>query len=148
MVISAEKAEAARLAWMTQDEPTVRSVAAAAGVSRSTAQRLRPSDEELGQKETQEKKQAIEAAATERIIAGLERAALALLPEVMSARKIEQATLPQVGTTLGIVIDKLQLMQGKATARTETMALDPNKLTAEERAQLSRLRAKLMGEGA
>lgn len=146
MVISADKAEAVRLAWLTQDEPTLRSVAEAAGVSTYSARRHKPSEDEFKQTQTREKKLEIEARATDRIVAGLEQAVLRLLPALTNPDKIDAATLQQVGTTIGIVIDKLQLIQGKATARTETMALDPNRLTTEERAQLSRLRAKLAGE--
>lgn len=74
----------------------------------------------------------------------------AVLNEVLSGMldpsKVRDANLNQLATTAGIVIDKMQLLSGQATARTETMAVDPGRLTPEEREQARRLRAKLLGE--
>lgn len=69
-----------------------------------------------------------------------------LLGGLADPTKIEQASLADVAKATGIVIDKMQLLSGQATARVETGAIDPGKLTPEEREQAARLRAKLAGE--
>lgn len=54
--------------------------------------------------------------------------------------KIEDANLQQVGTVLGIVVDKAQLLEGKATER-----VDHTGLTRDER--LTRIGELLTGRG-
>jgi molybdenum-dependent DNA-binding transcriptional regulator ModE len=72
------------------------------------------------------------------------RAQLALLTALMDAGKIADADLKAVATSLGIVTDKILLMSGEATARTESVVADPSaKLTPDEMEAAARIRAKL-----
>lgn len=56
---------------------------------------------------------------------------------------IAQSSLKDAATAFGIVVDKFLLLTGQATSRTETGAIDPGKLTPEEREMAARIRAKL-----
>lgn len=60
--------------------------------------------------------------------------------------KIQQATLADTLRGIGILTDKIQLISGNATVRTESVAVDPGRLTPEEREQAAKIRAKLAGE--
>jgi recombinational DNA repair protein (RecF pathway) len=74
----------------------------------------------------------------------------ALLQRLVSAAfdpaKLADASLGHLMTGIGILIDKHQLITGKATARTETNTIDPSKLTPEEREMAARIREKLAAE--
>ena len=74
----------------------------------------------------------------------------AVLTEVLAGlvdpAKIKSAQYGELSRTAGIVIDKMQLLSGQATARVETGAIDPGKLTPEEMEQAARIRAKLAAE--
>lgn len=69
-----------------------------------------------------------------------------LLGGLADPAKIDQASLGDVAKATGIVIDKMQLLSGQATARVETGAIDPGRLTPEEMEQAARIRKKLAAE--
>lgn len=79
---------------------------------------------------------------TDRIDALLEY----ILGEAFEPSRIKNANLGQLMTGIGILVDKRQLLTGKATARTETSTFDPGKLTPEEREAAARIREKLAAE--
>lgn len=69
-----------------------------------------------------------------------------ILNEAFDPARISSANLGQLMTGIGILVDKRQLLTGKATARTETSTFDPGKLTPEEREAAARIREKLAAE--
>lgn len=59
---------------------------------------------------------------------------------------IAQASLKDASTSAGILIDKFLLLTGQATSRTESLGVDPSKLTPEEREMAAKIRRKLAAE--
>ena len=67
---------------------------------------------------------------------------IALARALMDPRKIAEASLDKVAVSLGIVIDKRQLVTGKPTQRTESNTFDPTILTPQEREQAAAIRER------
>lgn len=62
-------------------------------------------------------------------------------PSVIAAANVKEAA-----TAIGIAVDKYLLLTGKATSRTESLGVDPTKLTPEEREMAAKIRRKLAAE--
>lgn len=70
-----------------------------------------------------------------------------LISGLLDPQKIKNARLSEVATATGILVDKMQLLRGEATVRTESRSINPDDvLTADEKEMAARLRAKLAGE--
>lgn len=109
-----------------------------AGCAKNSARKYAPPpNDELAQLRTQKRADIITRIAEVRSLY-LEHLAQ---PDVMSI-----ATARDAATIVGILTDKHQLLSGAATERKEVSAIDPDRLTPEEKAQAARLRAKLLGE--
>ena len=80
------------------------------------------------------------------VVAKIAEVRSAYLDHMLKESVIKEATAKDSAVIVGVLTDKHQLLSGAATARTETTAADPNRLTPEEKEQAARLRAKLLGE--
>lgn len=81
------------------------------------------------------------------VVDALHAVQLRLVQELFDEDKIRVATLVDVAKTMGIVTDKLQLISGKATSRTESTTYDINRLSDEEKNSLAELRDKMLVDG-
>lgn len=70
-----------------------------------------------------------------------------LIEEMLDEDKIKKTELADIAKSLGIVTDKLQLISGKATTRTEHASYDLSRLSEAERTSLAELRQKMLVDG-
>lgn len=82
------------------------------------------------------------------IIAKLSDAQVALIDAMVARAKTGEDNVQQIATALGITTDKVLVMTGNVTDRTETLTGDPaSRLTPDELEAAARIRAKLAGDG-
>ena len=65
------------------------------------------------------------------------------LEELITPSRLSKASIPELSTLVGVMTDKIQLLTGGATHRTETKMIDPGALSPEEREKARQLRDKL-----
>ena len=66
------------------------------------------------------------------------------LEELITPSRLSKASIPELSTLVGVMTDKIQLLTGGATHRTETKMIDPGALSPEEREKARQLREKLL----
>ena len=82
------------------------------------------------------------------IIAKIAEVQVKILDTMTDEAHLNKASLNDLGVTFGILTDKRLLLSGQATARTETVSVDPAaRLTPDEMEAAARIRAKLAGDG-
>jgi len=119
---------------------SVRESARAAGVSVATAKKYADTRDEFEQLRT------------ERHISLIDRIAYVqgvILDAMIEPRRLNKATITELGNQFGNLTEKALLLTGQATSRTETLTNDPAmRLTPDERMLAAQLRDKLMTDGA
>ena len=120
-----------------------REAARAAGVSFGSAKKYADQEDDIEQLRAQKR---LEVAFD--VITKSAEAQEKLLASLIDPAKLREATVKDIATAYGIITDKLLLMRGEPTTRTEhTTNPDPaSKLTPTEMNQLADLRDKLMAE--
>ena len=114
--------------------------ARAANVSVATAKKYADADDSLEELRKQKRVDLIDHIAEVQAV---------LLDAMTEPKRLNKASLSELGNQFGNLTEKRLLLTGQATSRTETLTNDPAaKLTPDERMLAAQLRDKLMTDGA
>lgn len=76
----------------------------------------------------------------------MRRVLVRMLDHLETPGTIEKMNGQQLAVAMGIIVDKHELLTGEPTSRSETVPIDPGRLTPEEREAAARIREKLEAE--